>query len=355
MKLFKNGSLFFLISLIFVNCIEKKKDNPEDYVKILNNETEQKVDVLINDQIFTSYLYRDNIPVLKKTVLYPIVASNGVTITRGFPLETRPGERTDHPHHIGAWFNYGDANGIDYWNNSDAINEEHKHKMGIIRHDQIIEIIDGNSKGELLVSANWLKPDGEILLKEKSKFIFYSQTNQRMIDRIATLTAEKEHVLFNDNKEGAFAIRVARQLEHPSDHPVKLSDMHGKETDVPVLNNEGVSGNYLSSEGIEGMDVWGKRAKWIALDGVINNKEVTVVIFDNPKNVGYPTYWHARGYGLFAANPFGQNVFSEGKESLNYSLKAGDSVTFKYRILIIDGEKNKKKIESEYQKFIKEN
>ena len=109
---------------------------------------------------------------------------------------------------------------------------------------------------------------------------------------------------------------MARQLEIPSDKPVTLSDAHGKKTDVPVLDNAGVSGNYLSSEGIEGMDVWGKRAKWVSLFGVIGNEEVSVVIMDNPTNVGYPTYWHARGYGLFAANPLGQKIFSNGKEKL---------------------------------------
>jgi Family of unknown function (DUF6807) len=341
-----------LIFLILVSCSENKDETLKNVVNLVDNKAEQKVDVLVDGKLFTSYLYTDKITTLKKTTLFPIISANGVAITRGFPLEPRQGERVDHPHHIGAWFNYGDVNGLDYWNNSDAISEERKNDMGTIRHDQIIEIVEGHAMGELLVSANWLKPNGDILLKEKTNFTFYSGLDQRIIDRSVTLTALDEPVHFNDNKEGMIAIRVARQLEHPSDKPVTLSDAKGKKTNVPVLDNTGVTGHYLNSDGIEGMDVWAKRAKWVSLDGTIDNKDVTVVIFDSPENVGYPTYWHARGYGLFAANPLGQNIFSEGKETLNFSLKAGESVTFEYRILVLNGKADKESIESEYKYYI---
>ena len=173
----------------------------------------------------------------------------------------------------------------------------------------------------------------------------------RVIDRTTTLTAVNEDVSFKDNKEGMIAIRVTRALEHPSDRPVVLSDAHGKSTEVPVMNNEGVTGQYLSSTGVKGMDVWGKRAEWVALSGVVEGEKVSVIIFDFPENPGYPTYWHARGYGLFAANPLGQKVFSEGKEELNFKLEKGNSVTFRYQILVLSGETSREKIEELYQIF----
>lgn len=343
-------AILFLV-LIFISCSDKKEDDLSNQISIVKNDAEKKVDILIDGKLFTSYIYDQNISVLKKTVLYPLVASNGVAITRGFPLDPRPNERIDHPHHIGAWLNYGDVNGLDYWNNSDAISEERKSEMGTIRGDEILEIKEGNGEAELLVTENWLKPNGDVLLKEKTKFIFTSNGNERIIDRITTLTSQNEDVSFKDNKEGMVAIRVARQLEHPSEKAVTLSDAHGKKTDVPVLDNSGVTGHYLSSEGIEGEDVWGKRARWVSLDGTIDGKDVTVAIFDNPQNVGFPTYWHARGYGLFAANPLGQEVFSDGKEVLNFMLKTGESVTFKYRILIKDGKVSKEILENCYKDF----
>jgi hypothetical protein len=339
---------FLTLIFLFFNCAENNSSDRIE-IELVENKTEKKVDIYAGENLFTSYLYTDDISNLKKPVLFPINSASGVAITRGYPLEPRPNERTDHPHHIGSWLNYGEVNGLDYWGYSDETPIENKDRMGVIRHDKIVKI----GKNELEVSANWLSPDGETLLKEQTKFIFYADNGARIIDRTTSLTANNEPVLFNDTKEGMFAIRVARQLEHPSDRPVTLSDAHGQKTDVPVLDNTGVTGKYLSSEGIEGTDVWGKRAKWVSLSGVIEGKDITVAIFDNPQNIGHPTYWHARGYGLFAANPLGQRTFSDGKEELNFSLQPGEKVTFKYRILVQDGKLNMAELETEYNNYIK--
>ncbi|MBK8946272.1 MAG: PmoA family protein [Ignavibacteriae bacterium] len=348
--------IFLSISaMLLLSCANNNLNQSMNHIEIVDNKDSKKIDVLIDGNLFTSYIYDDKISVLKKTVLFPLISANGVAVTRGFPLYPKPKERVDHPHHIGAWFNYGDVNGLDFWNNSDAISEERKKEMGTIRHGEILQMQNGNGKGQLVISANWLKPDGEILLKEKTNLNFIANTDARIIDREVTLTAQKETVLFKDNKEGMIAIRVARQLEHPSNEPVTLSDSYGKKTDVPVLDNTGVSGHYVSSEGIEGDDVWSTRARWVSLSGTIDEKEVTVVIFDNPENVGFPTYWHARGYGLFAANPLGQKAFSKGKEELNFKLDSGKSVTFNYRILIQNGKLSKEKIEECYNNFSKTN
>jgi hypothetical protein len=322
-------------------------------VQLIKNDAEKKVDILVDGKLFTSYLYTDKLPVLRKPVLYPINAANGVTITRGFPLKPREGERIDHPHHIGSWFNYGDVEGLDFWNNSDAIPAEKAKEMGTIKHQKIINVKSGTRKGELSYSANWVNFEDKIIVKEKTNFVFTATNGVRIIDRATTLSAGNKAVSFKDNKEGLIGMRVARELELPSKQPVVLTDSHGNKTEVPALDNKNVTGNYLSSEGVTGADVWGKRGRWVALSGTIQNKDVTVVIFDNPKNVGFPTYWHARDYGLFAANPLGQSIFSEGKETLNYKLDANKSITFKYRILILDGKADKDAIEKEYQSFIK--
>jgi hypothetical protein len=103
------------------------------------------------------------------------------------------------------------------------------------------------------------------------------------------------------------------------------------------MENRGVTGNYRSSEGITGDAVWSTRAKWMDLYGTINNEKVSIVICDHPKNPSYPTYWHARGYGLFSANPLGGSDFTSGKEIVNFSVPAGKSVTFRYRMIITSG------------------
>jgi hypothetical protein len=123
----------------------------------------------------------------------------------------------------------------------------------------------------------------------------------------------------------------------PSDKPAKLTDAHGNPTDVPVMDNSIVSGDYLSSEGLTGEGVWGKRARWMNLHGKFGEEKVALIICDHPKNPGYPTYWHARGYGLFAANTLGWSAFTRGKQKFNFSIPAGGSATFRYRVVVHSG------------------
>ena len=322
---------------------------PDKKIQIVELPGQKRVNVLIDGLPFTSYIYPDDI---KKPVLYPLRTSSGTSVTRGFPLESRPGERVDHPHHVGYWFNYGDVNGLDFWNNSDAIDPAKKDGYGTIVHQEVVSTSSGDDKGELEVVMEWEGPDGETLISENTKFIFTApDAHTRIIDRVTKLTARQD-VSFTDNKEGMVGIRVARELEHPSDKPAVFTDAAGNPTEVEAMNNEGVSGMYRSSEGTEGEKVWGTRARWMDLTGTIDEEKIDLLMMDHPDNVGYPTYWHARGYGLFAANPLGQKALSEGKEELNFKLPKGDSVTFRYRVVIHSGEDfPEEKIERIYTEF----
>jgi len=260
----------------------------------------------------------------------------------------------DHPHHVGMWFNYGDVNGLDFWNNSEAIKAKESSKYGAIRHTKISRVESGKSQGRLEVEAEWLGPEGVPLLREKTTFVFRGTTGSRTIDRITTLTALGKRVVFSDNKEGVIGIRVARQLEQPSNKPEIFTDASGKATAVPTLDNTGVTGSYRSSEGKTGDEVWGTRGKWTMLTGKIGGEDITLAMLDHPTNPGYPTYWHARGYGLFAANTLGQKVFNGGKESLNFTLEPGQSATFKYRVLVLSRTATPEDLESQHRKFTDE-
>jgi Methane oxygenase PmoA len=308
-------------------------------VEFVRKDNDRKVDVLIGGQFFTAYIY-PNESVLKKPVLFPIKTSKGTTITRGYPLEPRPNERTDHPHHVGLWMNYESVNGLDYWNNSTAIDSlKRLEKYGTIRHTGITQVKNGKV-GKLKVTADWIEKDGtgKVILKETTLYKFSGKGDIRIIDRSTTLTAFDGEVAFNDVKDGYFALRVARELEHPSDKPDVFTDANGIETKVKVLNNEGIVGKYRSSEKIEGEAVWSTRAKWMNLSGKIGSENIAIAMIDNPKNINYPTYWHARGYGLFALNPLGEKVFTNGKKTLDLKLKKGESITFNYRVVVKSGE-----------------
>lgn len=294
---------------------------------------ENRVEVMIGGKHFTSFIFPSD---LEKPVLYPIVAPNGQVVTRGFPLEKRNGERIDHPHHVGLWLNYESVNGLDFWNNSYNIPADKKSKYGWIRNISVERMENGKNKGILGYSAKWENQTGLVLLNEQTTFIFSGLSDLRTIDRITTLTAGKDSVFFKDVKDGMLGIRLTKELEFATDKVEEFTDSQGNITKVSASGN-GANGNYLTSEGVTGINAWGTRGNWCMLYAEKAGQPLGVTIIDHPKNPGYPTYWHARDYGLFAANPLGQQVFSKGKETLNLNLKPGESVTFRYRIIINSG------------------
>ncbi len=317
-------------------------------VQVVADEANRKVDVTIDGKPFTAYIWPTT---LKKPVLYPLRSAKGTVVTRGYPLEPHPGERIDHPHHAGLWFNHGDVNGLDFWNNSDAIPAAQAAKYGTIVHRKIVEAKSGAGQGSLTVESDWNKPDGTTLLKERTQFVFRGDGSSRTIDRITTLTAQGEQVVFTDNKEGVIGMRVARGLEQPGKQADIFLDADGKPTPTKVVNNTGATGEYTSSEGLKGDAVWGTRGRWAMLTGTVDAEPVTLAILDHPGNPGFPTYWHARGYGLFAANPMGEKVFTEGKKSLDVTVAPGASIVFRHRIVILGGTATPDSLEQIYRSF----
>jgi len=303
---------------------------PGKGVQVVADEAHRRVDVTIDGKAFTSYLWPTS---LKKPVLYPLITDEGVTVTRGYPLEPRADERVDHPHHAGLWFNYGNVNGYDFWNNSDAIKPEARSKMGSVIQTKIVSTKSGADRGELVVESEWVTGENQKILDQTTKYVFERRGHDRVIDQIVTLKA-LERAVFNDDKEGLLGMRVARWLESPDEKGGTFMDANGNPTQVaaaPAGANP-ATGVYLTSDGARGGAAWGTRGRWCTLTGSDGKHTVTIAIFDEPKNPGYPTYWHARGYGLFAANPLGRSIFDPKQQTFNYVLEKGRTVTFRYRV-----------------------
>ena len=305
-------------------------------VQVIPDETHRRVDITIDGAPFTSYIWPTS---LKKPALYPLITDQGITVTRGYPLDPRPNERLDHPHHAGLWFNYGNVNGFDFWNNSDAIKPEARSKMGTIVHTKVVSTKSSTDRGELVVESVWMTGEDKPILNQTTRFIFERRDHARVIDQVVTLKA-LDHAVFNDDKEGLLGMRVARWLESPEEKGGVFMDANGNPTKVdaaPADSTNPATGVYLTSENVEGTAVWSTRGRWCTLTGNSGGHVVTIAILDHPKNPNYPTYWHARGYGLFAANPLGEKIFTNGKSAKNLNLKKGESATFRYRIVISSG------------------
>ncbi len=320
-------------------------------IDVVPNPAQRRVDITIDGKPFTSYIYPEDMP---KPALYPIRAASGTVVTRGFPLDPRPGERVDHPHHVGLWFNYSSVNGLDFWNNSYAIKPENRNKMGTIYHRSIVFAKSGANEGELEIKADWDNSDKKVLLQQETRYVFRGGADFRSIDLITSLKALGEKVVFHDDKDGLLGMRVTRALEQPSDKPDVFTDASGRATAVPKMDNTGVNGVYLTSEGKKGDAAWGTRGRWCMLSGDVGAEPISIVMFDHPGNPGFPTYWHARGYGLFAANPLGRKGFDPAAKEMNFTLAPGESATFRYRILILSGIATPEKAEAAYKSFLAE-
>jgi hypothetical protein len=268
----------------------------------------KEIEVYLDGQLFARLLYPDS---LTKYVLYPLYTASGIEITRGYPLNPRAGEQTDHPHQIGLWFTFGDVDGIDFWNNSSARLPEERHKYGTIRvaeppHADV-------SQAGITVNADWVNHRNEILLREKTVFHFDGSSDSRTIRRQTVLTANKD-IRLKGNKEGLIGLRMDRNFESSA------------------------SGVYRNANGDRGDDVWGKRAPWVSLTGKKEEREITVTLYDVPGNPYYPAWAHARGYGLFALNNLGGHEFNPADEKISVLLKKGETISFMHILSISESE-----------------
>jgi hypothetical protein len=303
----------------------------KEYVNLTKDKNENRIEIHIGQSLFTRFIYPDS---LEKPVLFPIYDAGGTVITRGFPLEPRPGEPTDHPHHLGLWLTYENVNGLDFWNNSYAIPLEKKSQYGWIKTDSILELTSG-TLGVLRYHAKWVNQQNQPLLEENTRYEFSGTDNQeRIIDRITELTADTD-IFLADAKDGMLGLRLTRELQIPSEQDQHFTDAKGNRNTVKKDNAS--NGDYLTSEGKQGDSAWSTRGRWCKVFGKIKDDSVSITIFDHMHNPNYPTFWHARGYGLFAANPLGEQIFTKGKTALNLKIKKGDKIIFRYRVLIQNG------------------
>jgi hypothetical protein len=320
----KHILLLLVGAVLFAECSTSRSG----VISFLETPDEKKIDVRIDGRPFTAFCYPDN---LEKQVLYPIHTASGVEITRGYPLDPRPYERVDHPHHVGMWFNFGNVNGLDFWNNSYAIAPERKHRYGTIRFTGVAE--QNPEQGRLVVTADWVNSGDTVLLQERTTYCFSGDAQNRFIERTTELTARTE-IIFTENKEGLLGIRMDRAFEEPSPSPVETTGPEGMSFGEKTSNNDGVNGMYRNAQGDTGGAVWGKRSPWVALRAEKTGEIITVAILDHPNNPGYPAWSHARGYGLFASNNLGGRAIAPESETLTFTLQPAEKLVFRHKVIL---------------------
>jgi len=288
------------------------------------------VRVLIDGEHFTTYLLTGH----AKPILFPIHAAGGNCVTRSWPMRADNAEDPhDHPHHESLWFAHGNVNGIDFWTHK-AVTPGGPQPS--ITHESVRTCTSG-ATGVLETTNRWCAADGSVVCTDFRRLEFFGTQTARTIDFALTIRADHGAVTFGDTKEGTMGMRV-----HPA---LQLPD---------ATRPQAATGRIVNSEGQRDVDVWGQPARWIDFSGVIDNQSLGIAILDHPGNLRHPTRWHARGYGLCAANPFGLHDFSSvPKGTGDWTIPAGGSLTLRYLFIVHSGDAATAAIENHWQRWIK--
>ena len=287
-----------------------------------------RIDVLIGGHLFTSYCFG---AATAKPYLFPLRSAQGTVVTRSFPMTSDiPGEDHDEPHQRAMYFAHGDINGYDFWGEAEfpRWSRHPTSTFGRTVFRKLEDIQSGPDSGTLRAEFDLVTSDGQVIAAETQAYTFKGNEQSRIIDCEFTVLASYGPVKMGDSKEGTFAIRVVKALDSPPGR---------------MVNSESAVGEKA---------VWGKRADWVDDYGNVSGEDVGIAIFDNPKNLRHPTYWHARHYGLLAANPFGLKEFLHDRhQDGSYVIAAGGSLTLRYRVFIHHGDFQEARVADAYRKY----
>lgn len=288
----------------------------------LNHVENERIDVLLNEEEFTSYHYNKE---LLKPFLSPVIGPFGRTVTRG---DSSPeGHRHDHIHHRSIWVSYGEVNEADFWSEGE--------NAGRQAHKSFKKLLEGQVFGEIFAINEWITRDGKRKMVEENRdMIFYNlPRSQRIIDVNVHFFASDGDVFFGDTKEaGLISVRVYPTMTVSPPGTGKIENAIG---------------------GIGESETWGKRSQWCDYSGIVDSNKVGIAVFDWHKNFRYPTYWHVRNYGLMTANIFGTGTF-EGDPSKDgsWTLRDGETLSLSYRIYIHAGDATDGHVAEKYHDYI---
>lgn len=280
-------------------------------------ESAGRIRIDVDGQLFTEYRHGD----APHVYYWPVIGPGGAKMTRSYPMEKVEGEETDHVHHRSIWFSHGDVNGVDFWGEAASYKGTPKQPVGKIEHVKVLAKESGKV-GVLTTEERWVAPDGAVPVRAiQTLRVLDTEDTERVCDWEITLIAGDKDVKFGDTKEGTAGVRIAESMR------LKAHKGKGK-------------GTIVNSEGHEDGKAWGQKARWVTMSGPIGEKTYSITFMDHPSNLRHPTRWHARDYGLFAANPFCEAEMdkSQPKGSGARVLKAGEKLTLKYRLAFTEGD-----------------
>jgi len=319
-----------------------------------------QLEVFVDGMHITNYVYNE---AYERPFLYPVIGPDGLNVVRHIP------NFGDHPHHKGINIALGDVSGkkgepgINFW----GLGTIGDPKEGRVIHQKFTKLEQGpvfaniqeeniwkqndeleqtHPSGSPLARAlaqdrsRWkIKAEGTVLMKETRIITIWNVSPMRIIDVHTIMRPAVDEVILNADVEkkemakenGPLAIRVT-------------DNMRGT-VEGTIVNSEG---------GRTEKECWGRQARWVDYYGpVVPGGPINgIATMDHPSNVRFPTGWHVRDYGLFAANPFYDKKPEWPDQGPIYLSKAkGDKLDLRYRIYIHRGDEKEGRVEEKWQEW----
>ena len=223
-------------------------------------------------------------------------------------------------------------NGANFWHNQNE-------NAGSVEHLKVIETRSGEDRALIKTLNAWKDSEGKIIGADTRTLTFSGDEAAHILDLEINLHATNKDLIFEEFKDGFVGIRT-----HP-DLRLNASPKHG-------VNK--VFGNARNSEGIEGKEIWGKRADWVHYHGTVAGKAAGIAFMSHPSNLirkEEKSWWHARDYGLISANPFApERIGGDGE----YRLPRGQSLKLRYRFIFHSGLAKDAKIGQRFTEYAKD-
>jgi hypothetical protein len=252
---------------------------------------------------------------LKRPFLFPVQGPSGKTLTR----LGAPSDPDGHRHHNSVWISHKDVNNVDFWGDYSKI-------QGIIAHQRVEKLTDGDASASFTTLNHWLDPDRKVLLIERRRITVQPLPNNEWMMFIDSQCEGPADVTFGKTPFGFLAVRVAKTMG--------VRDGGGT-----MRNSEG---------GLNEKGIFWKQAKWVDCSGPTSRDSKQppegITLFDHPKNPSHPSYFHVRDDGWMGAS------FSH---EAPYALPKGKSLRLRYALYVHSGEPSPASLETRWADFAK--
>jgi hypothetical protein len=272
--------------------------------KITAEKIGDKIEFRANGSLLTNYVLSEH---EKYPFFYPVNGPSKASVT-----SIRNG---NYPHHSSLFFGCDRVNEGNYW-------QEGLDRGQIISlRADILE--SGAEKAVIENECIWKRPGADAPIKDK-----------RLIT-MKMISADKYQIDFEITMEMLLDVTILK-----TNHSLFSGRM---DPDLAVTNG----GTMINAEGATGeKGTFGKASAWMDYYGKRMGGIEGMAILQHPSNKFYPSPWFTRDYGFFSPTPM---YWPENDEFT--SLKKGEKIALRYRVIVHSGDHLQAGIAQEFEKY----